>query len=117
MPLAEVTTQLSQEKSKAEEFLRRIKQDGRSSPAGYHWAEFSKFLYEHRKNDSDRIPVSLILAASAESNSAKHWRLSEQLDWAIRHECLKEAIAYLENLPNEHWNQGSLESWATEYWD
>ncbi len=103
------------DEARKKEFLAKIKKDGRSSPAGLHWAKFTDLLYEHRKDESDRPPVSLILAASSESNQSKHERLSEQLSWAISRNCLDAALAFLEKLPEESWNNGSLETWNEDY--
>jgi hypothetical protein len=97
------------------EFLRKIEKEGRSSPSGLHWANFTELLYEYRKGESDRPPVPLILAASSESNHSKHERLSEQLSWAIGRNCLEVALAFLEKLPEENWNTGSLEDWNKDW--
>jgi hypothetical protein len=98
-----------------QEFLDKIEQEGRSSPSGLQWANFTKLLYESRSGESDRPPVPLILAASAESNQSKHERLSEQLSWAIRRGCLDAALAFLEKLPEENWNKGSHEDWNKDW--
>ncbi|SRR6266436_8606681 len=103
------------EERKRQAFLDRIKHEGRSSPDGQYWAKFTELLYQYRKDKSDRPPVPLILAASGESDQSKHERLAEQLDWAILHGCFEEAIAFLDNLPEQHWNKSSSENWTTSF--
>ena len=101
-----------------QDFLARIKSEGRSSPTGKRWNDFYSLLKHCQKfGDTRTPPVPLILAASGESNLSKHRRLSDQLDWAIVNSCFGEAVAFLENLGEDEWNVGSLDEWnADSYW-
>lgn len=105
---------MSETSPNAEVFLAALKTQGRSSPAGIAWAEFHRFLAQKRMADQPAPPVPLILAASGASNATKHERLAEQLKWADMNAILDEAIRYLEAIPTERWNVGSLESWTRE---
>lgn len=94
------------------EFLERIKAEGRSSPAGQHWLAFHELLCNHaRAFGSNRPPVPLILAASGEANSTKHERLAEQLRWAQSNGALREALQFLTELSPDRWNRGTAEDW------
>lgn len=103
---------------KIEDFLYEIKEEGRSSPAGMYWNDFFKFLKSFENSKESNPPVPLILAASGESDTSKHQRLSKQLEWALEHHCLDEAIEFLNKLSRDQWNSGSLENWSkNSYWD
>ena len=103
--------------SKIESFLNAIKAESRSSPAGVYWQEFYAFLQTKKQEYQDDPPIPLILAASGESDASKHRRLSSQLEWATKNGCIDEAIRYLEDIPNEQWNSGTLEQWEQDsYW-
>ena len=94
------------------EFLERIKAEGRSSPAGQHWMAFHDLLCHHaRAVGANRPPMPLILAASGEADNTKHQRLAEQLRWAQANGALTEALQFLNELPPDRWNQGTAESW------
>jgi hypothetical protein len=97
-----------------EQFLGGIKAEGRSSPAGTHWAEFYGFLQTRSKPGQEDPPVPLILGASGESNSKKHSRLRGQLEWALDNSCIAEAIGYLEKIPADQWNSSSRERWGRD---
>lgn len=101
------------DEERRQKFLAIIKSQGRSSPAGKHWAEFYTLLKRYGSaGDVKGPPVPFILAASAESDRAKHDRLAQQLSWAIEHNCFAQAIAYLEGLADgEQWNIGSPATW------
>jgi len=101
------------EQARLQEFLAAIKSKGRSSPSGKSWADFHAFLKRHtRPGEPENLPMPLILAASGESNRAKHERLAQQLRWAIERGCFAEALAFLENLDGaEQWNFGSSQDW------
>jgi len=93
-------------------FLERIKTEGRSSPAGQHWATFHDLLCSHaRRVGAKRPPVPLILAALGAADRSKHQRLAEQLRWAQANGVLTEALQFLGNLPPDQWNQGTAENW------
>jgi hypothetical protein len=100
-------------------FMKQLKAEGRSSPAGQHWAKFHEMLCHHSQRiGAGRPPVPLILAASGESDAAKHRRLAEQLYWAETNGVVSEALEFLRGLPEDHWNSNSVEKWnATSYWE
>jgi hypothetical protein len=76
-----------------DEFLKTIKSHGRSSPAGRHWDDFHKLLCQlAAQGKTARPPMPLILAASGESDGAKHRRLGEQLKWAKANGILAAAL-------------------------
>ena len=98
-------------------FLEQIKAEGRSSPTGMHWNDFYGLLKSHKKQNGSDPPAPLILAASGESNASKHQRLSKQLEWALDHHCLDEALSFLTRLHSDQWSSGSLEKWnENSYW-
>lgn len=97
--------------SRIERFLNTIKTEERSSPTGMYWQEFYEFLQSNSPSGTNKPPVPLILAASGESDTAKHARLCSQLQWALENQCLEEAIHYLERLSGDKWNSGPLERW------
>ena len=98
--------------ARIDSLLQRTKAEGRSSPSGLSWAKFHELLCGYMGSvEATRPPMPLILAASGESNSAKHQRLKEQLQWAQANACLKEALQFLNHLEPEQWNQGALEKW------
>jgi hypothetical protein len=98
--------------SSINEFLERIKADGRSSPAEMHWGEFHEMLCRHGERVGAKRPLMpLILAASGESSSTKHYRLREQLRWAQDKGCLVEALHFLNDVPPEKWNRDTAENW------
>lgn len=94
-----------------DDFLKPIRAEGRSSPAGTYWHEFYEFLQARAKPGQTWPKAPLILAASGESNRAKHDRLRVQLEWANEAGCLEEAIGYLQGIPADRWNSGNLECW------
>lgn len=94
-----------------EQFLGELKLEGRSSPAGLHWDRFYEFLQSRKTSDEDDPPVPFILGASGESNTRKHERLSQQLEWASRNGILAEAIQYLRETSVKQWNRGALSDW------
>jgi hypothetical protein len=97
-----------------EQFLNEIRLDGRSSPAGFHWHRFFEFLQTKKTESRGDPPVPLILAAAGESNARKHERLAQQLEWALRHSILEEAIRFLQQIPVDRWNRGPLSTWNTD---
>lgn len=100
------------------EFLDRIRQEGRSSPAGMYWDDFYNLL--RRRAEAVGVakpPVPLILAAAGESDSSKHRRLADQLAWAEANGVLPEALTFLAALSAEKWNHSSAEDWdRSSYW-
>jgi hypothetical protein len=102
---------MSEAERQIESELDRLKSNEKSSPAGHAWHLF----YEHlcgRKRAGEDPPPPLILAASGESDFAKHDRLAAQLRWAAENDCLEMAIAYLRRLPSEKWNTAPVEQWG-----
>ncbi len=104
------------DKERKQEFLARIKSEGRSSPAGKHWADFHAVLMRHQKADESASLMPLILAASGASDKDKHQRLSDQLDWAIANDCFEVAIGFLEKLDEDNWNCGTPDKWNAEFY-
>jgi hypothetical protein len=93
-------------------FLERIKVEGRSSPAGQHWAAFHALLSGcSQPTPAGKPPPPLILAAAGESGDSKHRRLGEQLRWAEANGVLTDALQFLNDLKPDQWNSGSAESW------
>ena len=102
--------------SKKEDFLEDLKSKGLSSPDGIHWDRLKKTILKYAKKETDeKLPNPLILGGSIASHAVKHDRLSEQLDWAERHECLQEALTYLSHLSEEKWNKSSNDDWEQEH--
>jgi hypothetical protein len=95
-------------------YLGQLREQGRSSPEGRYWHEFHLFLQTKRSRKPP--PVPLILAASGASNSSKHRRLSEQLDWAIENGCFDDAMIHLAAIAPTNWNQCPAKDWDTEFW-
>jgi hypothetical protein len=94
------------------DLLERLRNEGRSSPSGRHWAAFHDLLCRHaRAAGVPRPPMPLILAASGESDNSKHQRLGDQLRWAEAHGVLPEALRLLANLQPDQWNEGNTENW------
>jgi hypothetical protein len=98
------------------EFLDEIKKDERSSPSGRYWNNFFIFIKTFKQPGEPDPPVPLILAASGESDASKHLRLSNQLQWALDHDCLNEAIDFLRTLSPDKWNSRPLDNWSKEYY-
>jgi hypothetical protein len=95
-----------------DEFLKTIKSDGRSSPAGRHWDDFHKLLCQlAAQGKTARPPLPLILAASGESDGTKHERLGEQLKWAKANGLLAAALEFLQKLDSSNWNHGTAKDW------
>jgi hypothetical protein len=95
-----------------DDFLERIKTEGRSSPAGMHWMAFHELLCSHAGAvGANRPPMPLILAASGEADSTKHQRLAEQLHWAQANGALTEALQFLSDLAPDRWTRGTAENW------
>ena len=94
------------------EFLEAMKSHGHSSPAGRHWDVFYKLLCQlAAQGNSTRPPIPLILAASGESDEAKHGRLREQLRWVKANGHLVAALAFLQKLDSSNWNHGTAKDW------
>ena len=81
-----------------EQFPNEIRLEGRSSPAGIHWHQFHQFLQSRKTESEGDPPVPLILGASGESNARKQERLAQQLEWALQHGILEEAIRFLQQI-------------------
>lgn len=99
-----------------ETFLKQLRKEGRSSPAGMYWNDFYTFLKKFKQSSEPDPPVPLILAASCESDASKYSRLKKQLQLALDHNCLNEAIEFLNNISLENWNSGPLEKWDKTYY-
>ena len=97
-------------------FLLSLKQKGWSSPTGIHWQRFCEHLLSCSGEPASKPPIPLILAASAESDASKQWRLREQLLWAADHKCLEGAIQYLSSLSEACWNVGTPENWEKSFY-
>ena len=80
-----------------------------------YWNNFFILLKTFKQPGDLDPPVPLILAASGESDASKHLRLSKQLQWALDHDCLNEAIDFLRDLSFDKWNSGPLDTWNKEY--
>lgn len=99
-----------------DDFLLELKAKGWSSPAGIHWDRLRKLLLRNSKvDDNERLLNPLILGGNMASHALKHERLNEQLDWAIRHGCIDEALRYLERLPEKCWNISISDDWDEEH--
>lgn len=95
-------------------FLNLLKEKGLSSPAGKYWDRFCKYIKRNAENpDDEKLLNPLILGGAIASHAVKHERLSEHLDWAIRHSCFDKALLYLEKMPEGHWNK----CYRPEEWD
>ena len=81
-----------------------------------YWNDFYTFLKKFKQSSEPDPPVPLILAASCESDASKYSRLKKQLQWALDHNCLNEAIEFLNNISLENWNSGPLEQWDKTYY-
>ena len=97
------------------EFLDRIERQGWCSPKADYWVRFHQLLSERVTDHMDKPPVPFILAALVESAGSKHFRLSEQLNWAMRHGCFEQALGFLESLEARRWEKCSPEDWNTEW--
>ena len=95
-------------------YLSACKECGRSSPAGSAWYAFWTRLSSAKPAGVSDPPVPLILAASGESDASKQRRLREQLVWAERNSLLDVALSWLEAIPAEQWNVGSLDRWHVD---
>jgi hypothetical protein len=102
-----------------DQFLDRIRSEGRSSPSGQHWQRFWNWLAERAPTGAVKPPVPLILAAAGESDAVKHSRLGAQLVFAHEHGLAAEAIDWLASLAPDHWNRGSAATWhrSNHAWD
>ncbi len=96
------------------DFLSEYREKGLSSPTGNHWIDFYEFLKVHQKDDHSKPPMHLALGASGESDTVKHHRLHEQLEWAEEAGVLDKAIERLESIDESRWNGGPLDSWHKE---
>jgi len=92
--------------------LNKLKEVGRSSPFGIHWQDFYILLKGHQKPREPNPPVPLILAGSVFSNATKHQRLTNQLEWAMEHDCLEKALKFLEALHPDEWNSAHPLRWG-----
>ena len=102
--------------SEKEEFLEEIKSRGLSSPAGIHWDRLRRTILKYATNqDGEKLKNSLIMGGSIASHAIKHKRLSEQLDWAERHGCLRETLEYLRLLSEDKWNKSTGNDWDEEH--
>ena len=102
------------EKDAISAYLQEKRNAGLSSPAGMHWHKFYLMLEPHGI-DGDQPLAPLILAASIASDDEKHIRLEEQLQWAADHQCLKEAMNFLEQIPNQNWNSSPPDKWNQQF--
>jgi len=103
---------VTSEDTQIAEFLQTIKSQGHSSPAGRYWDDFYKLLCQlAAQSNSTLPPIPLILAASGESDEAKHGRLREQLRWAKANGHLVAALALLQKLDSSNWNHGIAKDW------
>jgi hypothetical protein len=100
--------------NKIQDYLDEIKAQGKASPTGMYWNEFFLFLCKYKQAGDTDPPVPLILAASGESPASKHFRLSLQLDWALDHNILDQALNYLKQLENQEWVTSTPSRWNTE---
>ncbi len=99
------------EELQRQRFLQLIKSKCRSSPAGRHWSRFHALLSRYATKEN-KPPMPLILAASGESDQAKHERLGQQLLWAIENDGFAEAVIFLECLHDDgQWNTAPLDTW------
>ena len=96
------------------DFLSEYRKKGLSSPTGNHWIDFYEFLKSHQTENHDKPLMPLILAASGESNTTKHHRLKDQLEWAKKVGILEEAIEKLIDIEESNWNRGPLDKWHEE---
>lgn len=102
--------------SDKDDFLAEIKRKGLSSPGGIHWDRLRKIILKYAQGEADeKLPSPLVLGAAIASHADKHERLSEQLDWAERHGCLREALAYLKHLSEDKWNKSNGNDWDKEH--
>src|SRR5688500_16645073 len=103
--------------NKIQDFLDEIKAQGKASPTGMYWNDFYLFLKRSKLTGEGNPPVPLILAASGESPASKQSRLEEQLSWALRNNCLDQAIEFLVNLEDHKWVTSPESRWNKDtYW-
>ena len=84
------------DEDRRQQFLAKIKSQGRSSPAGKYWAEFHALLKYHGRTggcDATNVPDP---CGIRRIESTKLDRLAQQLRWAIDHECFAQAVAFLD---------------------
>lgn len=100
------------------QLLEELKALGFSSPAGIHWERLCQTILKYANNPlNEKLPNPLILGGSIASHSAKHERLSAQLDWADKHGCINEAIKYLKLISEDQskWNVSNGDDWGREH--
>lgn len=97
-----------------DDFITRLRSEGRSSPGGTAWHKFWLELSTASRGPADNPPMPLILGASACSNADKLSRLREQLQWASERGRLVESILFLQAIPLEHWNRGGDLNWSRD---
>lgn len=102
--------------STAEAWLERIKSQHRSSPEGYAWHQFWKWLGKAAVHGAGEPPTPFILAASGESASSKFRRLRDQLRWAHDHGILTDALRWLDARPLAEWNICSPDRWGESFY-
>lgn len=97
-----------------DEYLARLKQDGKSAPAGRHWDQLYRLITkDFPKSAHPALP--LILAGSIACNADKQQRLREHLVWASAQGRLPEAFEFLDRIPEGGWNVGPLDSWTRSF--
>ena len=102
--------------STAEMWLERIKSQHRSSPEGYAWHRFWKWLEHAAAQGAGEPPRPFILGASAESAASKFCRLRDQLRWAHDHGILAAALRWLDARPLEEWNICMPSRWRESFY-
>ena len=102
------------QKYKKDQFLESIKEKEMYCPTD--WTRFFQYVLSMAESKcggevSRRLPNPLILGGAIGNPTEKHRRLSEQLDWAIEHQCFDEALRFLTRLPDDKWEKCELAKW------
>lgn len=102
------------DEQQVDEYLGRLKASGRSAPAGRYWDDLYRLITRGLPKDTHpRLP--LILGGSIASDAEKQERLREHLLWALAHARLAHAYAFLEKIPENGWNVGTIDRWSETF--
>ena len=86
------------------EALAEIRKDNRVCPLPTRWLEFYRLLQE--SGDGTPLPPQPLTGSAwaATPSLAKRMCFREQVEWADRHRCLRQAYEFIESLPDNDWH-------------
>ena len=89
------------------ELMAETRKEGRVCPQPTRWLEFYRVLQDNAKGVALPAPPLTGSAWASTPAGAKRMTFMEQIDWAVKNDCITPAYEFLQALPKSDWHYGA----------